>query len=106
MKTPIATSEDFARPSIDRPADDPNASSKKRIVTHYRRNGTVLKTRVREGLTAAMDEATKRFEIASSFHFSHTLLVRRALDLYLRQVAKFTDEQMAIEASILKTQHR
>jgi hypothetical protein len=106
MKTPIATSEDFARPSIGRPADDPNAPPKQRIVTNYRRNGTVLKTRVREGLTAAMDEVTQRFEIASGFHFSHTLLVRRALDLYLRQVAKFTDEQMAIEASILKTQHR
>lgn len=105
MKPPIATSEASARPSIGRPTANPEDVSKRRVLIHYRRNGTVLKTRVKEAMTASMDSVKNRLEINSRFDFSHTILVRRALDLYLRQVAKFTDDQMAMEASILQPTH-
>jgi hypothetical protein len=110
--TNIATSEDFARPqktsrpALGRPADQPDDTPKNRVLIHYKRQGTVLKTRVKQSLTAAMDDAKRRLEVASGIHFSYTFLVRRALELYLRQAMQYNDEQWVNEASILKNQHR
>jgi hypothetical protein len=110
--TTIATSEDFARPeetqrpALGRAADKPEDLPKQRVLIHYKRHGTVLRTRVKEATTAAMDDAKRHLEAASGIHFSYTFLVRRALDLYLQQAIQYSDVQWATEASILKKQYR
>lgn len=110
--TNIATSEDFARPqetlrpALGRPADAPDDPPKNRVLIHYKRQGTVLKTRIKQSMTAAMDDAKRHLEAASGIHFSYTFLVRRALDLYLDQVMNNNHEQWLTEAMILKNLHR
>ena len=98
MNAPIATSEDTVRPSLGRPTDNPSDPPKKRIVIHYKHNGIVWKTRIREALCKALEESKDRLEQATGKDYSQTIIVRRALDLYLYQLAKMTEDQLILEA--------
>ena len=102
----IATSEDPPRPSIGRPRDNPHDKPKRRIGIQHRRNGTVLKARVREAMAEAMNDLKKRLETSTGLDFSHALIVRRSVDMYLKHVAGFSEDQLKMEADIIKHQHR
>lgn len=110
--TIIATSEDFTRPqeafrpTLGRPADPSEGAPKHRILIDYKRKGMVLKAHIKQSLGTAMENARGNLEAASGIHFSYTFLVRRALDLYLREIAKMDHEMLHNEANLLKHQHR
>lgn len=102
----IATSEGPLRPSIGRPKDNPHDRPKNRITIEYRRSGTVLKTRVREAMASAMNDLKKRLETSTGLDYSHALIVRRSMDMYLKHVACLNEDQLKMEADIIKHQHR
>jgi hypothetical protein len=105
MTTSIATREVLTRPSLGRPADDPNIPKKRMLIQHCRQ-GTVLKTKVTETLTRSLEAAKRQLEEASGTDFSYTFLVRRALDLYMKQFARLNAEQITNEAATLKRLYR
>jgi hypothetical protein len=87
MSTTIATSEASSRPSsrtVARPCD-----------------GQLLKVKLSTPLLIEYDAIKDRLYDLTSKNLSQTILMRRALSLYLRQVAKLNDEQVIQEAQNL-----
>jgi hypothetical protein len=102
----VATSKDTVRPLLGRPPDQPEDVSKDRVLIQYGRNGTVIKTRLKQSLTEALNRSRTHLQKASGRHFSQTILVRRALDLYAKQVSAMDVQRTEDEARVLIQQYR
>jgi hypothetical protein len=94
MKTIASLSEASARPSATR------------IPIIYKRNGELVKVKVREALYAALMNSKDRIADATGKNLSQTILIRRALDLYLTQLAKMDEGQLVQESHHLVQRHR
>jgi hypothetical protein len=92
MTTIAFTGEDFARPA-------------KQVRIEYKRNGELIKTKVREATYRALEDTKRRLTDATGKNYTQTVIVRRALDLYLGQLAKMDDGRLIIESDNL-VRHR
>jgi hypothetical protein len=92
MTTIAFTGEESARPS-------------KRIPIQYKRSGELIKVKVREALYASLMTSKDRLADATGKNYSQTIIVRRALDLYLAKLAKMDEDQLAQE-SLNLVRHR
>ena len=79
---------------------------KRRISIRYKTDGTAIKAHIRASLYLAMVDVKNLLESATQLDFSQSILVRRALDLYLREIPKMTRGQLQNEAAKLASQYR
>jgi hypothetical protein len=77
----------------------------KRIPIVYKRNGELIKVKVREALYASLMTSKDRLADATGKNYSQTIIVRRALDLYLAKLTKMDEDQLAQE-SLNRVRHR
>jgi hypothetical protein len=87
MSNPIATRE------------APSRSSPRTVVRPC--DGQLLKIKLSRPLLIEYEEAKGRLYGLTSKNLSQTILMRRALSLYLRQISKLSDEQVIQEAQNL-----
>jgi AraC-like DNA-binding protein len=78
----------------------------KRIRSHYGRGGSLLKIRVRDSLYISMQELKDLFEASTGKTFTHSILVRRALQQYIKDVKKLDPEFLKLEALWLISHYR
>jgi hypothetical protein len=67
----------------------------------YNRSGVMMKVKIRQVLYAAFQKAQDRLGEIADYEFSQTIFMRRALDLYLGQLAQMTGEQLVNESRSL-----
>jgi hypothetical protein len=67
----------------------------------YNRSGVLMKVKIKPSLYAAFQKAQDRLGEYARYEFSQTIFMRRALDLYLRQLAQMTGEQLINESRTL-----
>jgi hypothetical protein len=63
-----------------------------------RRNGQTLQVKIPEPLMRDYDTAKRRLYLLSAHNLSQSIVVRRALDLYLKKLSSMSDEQAQSEA--------
>lgn len=80
-------------------SEAPSRSSPRTVVRPC--DGQLMKVKLSRPLLIEYDQAKGRLYDLTSKNFSQTLLMRRALSLYLRQVSKLSDEQVIQEAQNL-----
>ncbi len=86
----------------------PTPKPKKPRVIHikYGTDGTVLKTHIKTSLYGHLQESRDNLEETSGKSFSYTVMVRRALDLYLKGLKKMNSEELRRESYLLENLFR
>jgi hypothetical protein len=67
----------------------------------YNRSGVLMKVKIKPSLYAAFQKAQDRLGEYARYEFSQTIFMRRALDLYLTQLAQMSVEQLINESRSL-----
>jgi hypothetical protein len=79
---------------------------KRRVSIRYLTEGTVIKVHVRAASYLSMMDLKNRLETASRLDFSQSILVRRALDIYVAKTRRMDQEQLAAESAVLFASYR
>lgn len=78
----------------------------KRVSIRYNTAGTVIKAHIKDALYRAMLDVKSMMADATDRDFSQSILVRRALDLYLRKAQRMSPEDLKTEALHLAATYR
>jgi hypothetical protein len=71
----------------------------------HRRNGQTLQVKIPESMLRDYEISKRRLCVVAGKNPSQSIIVRRALDLYLRDITKLTDRQLE-EESLQLMKHR
>ena len=85
-------------------AADMNVKLTPRTYVH-RRNGQTLRLKLSETVLKDYETSKRRLFAVAGTNPSQSIIARRALDLYLRDITKLTDSQL-VEESVQLMKHR
>lgn len=78
-----------------------NLLKPRKVYAGYRSSGSLLKTKLRASQYEALQAVQKALEAVSGRSFSATVILRRALENYVREVLRLSKTDLGAEAMIL-----